>query len=42
MDEVKRLCTSVLMMKNGIIIDEGAPDELIKNMVEENLRRKFF
>jgi ABC-2 type transport system ATP-binding protein len=30
MEEVKRLCTSVMMMKNGKIIDRGAPNELIK------------
>ena len=30
MDEVKRLCSSVLMMKGGIIVDRGTPDHLIK------------
>ena len=30
MDEVKRLCNSVLMMKEGNIVDKGTPDELIK------------
>ena len=30
MDEVKRLCGSVLMMNDGNIIDRGTPDDLIK------------
>ena len=29
MDEVKRLCGSVLMMKDGIIVDRGTPNDLI-------------
>ena len=29
MDEVKRLCNSVLMMKGGAIVDSGTPDHLI-------------
>ena len=29
MNEVTRLCKSILMMKDGIIIDEGNPEELI-------------
>ena len=29
MDEVKRLCGSVLMMKDGIIVDSGTPNDLI-------------
>ena len=29
MNEVKRLCSSVLMMKDGIIVDNGTPSELI-------------
>ena len=28
MDEVKRLCGSVLMMKDGIIVDSGTPNDL--------------
>ena len=31
MDEVKRLCGSVLMMKDGIIVDRGTPNDLILN-----------
>ena len=29
MNEVTRLCKSILMMKDGIIVDEGNPKELI-------------
>ena len=29
MDEVTRLCSSIMMMKNGTIIDQGSPVELI-------------
>ena len=35
MNEVTRLCKTVLMMKDGIIIDKGYPEELIKNMEEK-------
>ena len=41
MDEVKRLCTSVLMMKNGEIIDRGTPTELIKKHGKTNLEEVF-
>tara|TARA_Y100000741_G_scaffold172011_1_gene130302 strand:- start:30 stop:767 length:738 start_codon:yes stop_codon:yes gene_type:complete len=41
MDEVKRLCTSVLMMKDGIIVDSGAPDNLIKKHGRKNLEEVF-
>ena len=41
MSEVKRLCVSVLMMKEGIIIDEGTPDELIKKHGRQNLEEVF-
>ena len=34
MSEVERLCDSVIMMRNGKIIDNGTCEELIKNMVE--------
>ena len=30
MDEVTRLCSSIMMMKNGLIIDQGKPFDLIK------------
>jgi ABC-2 type transport system ATP-binding protein len=41
MNEVKRLCSSVLMMKSGVIIDEGKPDELIKKHGRKNLEEVF-
>ncbi len=41
MDEVKRLCSSVLMMKNGIIIDQGNPKELISKHGRKNLEEVF-
>jgi ABC-2 type transport system ATP-binding protein len=41
MVEVKRLCASILMMKDGIIIDEGKPDELIKKHGRQNLEEVF-
>jgi ABC-2 type transport system ATP-binding protein len=36
MDEVKRLCGSVLMMKNGVIVDSGTPKGLIKKHGRKN------
>lgn len=41
MGEVKRLCSSVLMMKDGIIIDKGTPDDLIKKHGRKNLEEVF-
>ena len=41
MDEVKRLCNSVLMMKDGDIVDRGAPDYLIKKYGRKNLEEVF-
>jgi len=41
MNEVKRLCDSVLMMNDGIIIDSGTPDQLIKKHGRENLEEVF-
>ena len=41
MDEVKRLCNSVLMMKDGIIVDSGTPDDLIKKHGRKNLEEVF-
>ena len=41
MDEVKRLCKNVLMMNNGIIIDKGNPDDLIKKHGKRNLEEVF-
>ena len=41
MNEVKRLCNSILMMKDGIIIDSGTPDQLLKKHGRENLEEVF-
>ena len=41
MNEVKRLCASVLMMKDGVIIDNGTPDQLMKKHGRENLEEVF-
>ena len=41
MNEVKRLCSSILMMKNGTIIDQGKPEELIKKHGRKNLEEVF-
>jgi len=41
MDEVKRLCSSVLMMKDGTIVDSGSPDDLIKKHGRKNLEEVF-
>ena len=41
MDEVKRLCKNVLMMNNGVIIDKGTPNDLIKKHGKRNLEEVF-
>ncbi|MDA7824516.1 ABC transporter ATP-binding protein [Candidatus Pelagibacter sp.] len=41
MDEVKRLCNSVLMMKDGTIVDSGTPDNLIAKHGRKNLEEVF-
>ena len=41
MEEVKRLCSTVMMMKNGKIIDQGPPNELIKKHGRKNLEEVF-
>ena len=41
MSEVTRLCKSVLMMKNGEIIDQGKPDDLITKHGRTNLEEVF-
>ena len=41
MNEVTRLCKTVLMMKDGIIIDKGFPSELIKKHGRKNLEEVF-
>ena len=41
MDEVKRLCNSIMMMKDGNIVDSGTPEELIKKYGQKNLEEVF-
>ena len=41
MSEVSRLCKSVLMMKNGLIIDKGTPQFLIDKHGRKNLEEVF-
>ena len=41
MSEVERLCSSVLMMNNGSIIDQGAPNELIIKHGRKNMEEVF-
>ena len=41
MEEVKRLCSSVLMMKDGLIVDRGTPEELITKYGRRNLEEVF-
>ena len=42
MNEVSRLCKSILMMKDGVIIDKGNPNDLIRKHGRENLEEVFF
>ena len=41
MAEVERLCTSVLMMNNGSIIDSGSPRNLINKHGRKNMEEVF-
>ena len=41
MSEVERLCSSVLMMKEGSIIDQGTPKELIKKHGRKSMEEVF-
>ena len=41
MNEVERLCTEVMMMKNGKIIDEGTCESLISKHGRKNLEETF-
>jgi len=41
MGEVERLCSDVLMMRNGRIVDQGAPAELITRYGRENMEEVF-
>ena len=40
-NEVKRLCNSVMMMKDGNIVDSGTPEDLIKKYGQKNLEEVF-
>ena len=41
MSEVERLCSSVLMMNKGSIIDQGSPDFLIEKHGRKNMEEVF-
>ena len=41
MDEVKRLCSEIMMMKNGKIIDQGSCESLISKHGRKNLEETF-
>ena len=41
MTEVERLCSSVLMMNNGVIIDQGSPKMLIEKHGRKNMEEVF-
>ena len=41
MKEVERLCSNIIMMKQGKIVDEGTCDELINKHGRENLEDTF-
>ena len=41
MAEVERLCDSIIMMKNGEIIDRGTCEEIIKKHGRNNLEETF-
>ncbi len=41
MPEVERLCDEVLMMRGGMIVDHGAPSELITRHGRQNLEEVF-
>jgi len=41
MSEVERLCDSIIMMKNGKIIDQGTCKEIIEKHGRNNLEETF-
>ena len=41
MSEVERLCSSVLMMNKGSIVDSGKPEQLIKKHGRKNMEEVF-
>ena len=41
MAEVERLCSNVLMLKRGRLVDQGAPAELLRRYGRANLEQVF-
>jgi ABC-2 type transport system ATP-binding protein len=41
MAEVERLCSQVMMMKEGHMVERGSPDELIDRYGRANLEEVF-
>ena len=41
MQEVERMCSDVLMLRNGHIVDQGAPQELLSRYGRDNLEQVF-
>ena len=41
MSEVERLCDRVIMMKTGVIVDDGTPAQLLLRYGRENLEEVF-
>ncbi len=41
MAEVERLCDHVMMMREGVIVDSGAPDDLLRRYGRETLEEVF-
>jgi ABC-2 type transport system ATP-binding protein len=41
MAEVERLCSEVLMLKTGRLVDQGSPDELLARYGRANLEQVF-
>ena len=41
MDEVKRLCNSIMMMKDGNIVDGGTPEDLIEKYEQKHLEEFY-
>ena len=41
MGEVERLCDTVLMMRDGGIVDTGSPKELLKKYGRQNMEEVF-
>jgi ABC-2 type transport system ATP-binding protein len=41
MAEVERLCSDVVMLKNGLVVDRGSPDELLTRYGRQDLEAVF-